>query len=685
MDEIKSSPDISVRFNTSKNNIQLNSKTQGTQSINFQEILTNIGDVDQKSMVATNNQNVALESIQSQSNENELSQGNDSKNINNDKNASTSIKTNTGSSSQSTLFSEYTPQKPVDIENLNLNNTSKEKKELVLVKAKKNKKSDNKVKDKPKINLVLVHKSDSRNQREVIDTNDSENKETNTSLIKKDSLTNHGLQKKDDEFQDKEEQNRKPKHEIYQDNEVSDQEITDILESYGLDIPDFIGRGDNQQDDNWVRNMIFGSLKENINVNDADKITKFLVNKNPEKLDHKDKKVFTKLVNDIFKHQITSIQPEIFSRFEKNTSEFILKNFPHIIYSGSLKKFFDNDDKKVTESKLKVFLAFLSNEKAEKEDIKAFLAEDENSENIEQILNGDYTEMSHENLYNSLNKIKQSGISFGSFTDNIHEVMIEFYENKSKEKLKQTARIISEYRKYNFISESDSHSLANIIVKKYFTSANLSQNKLTEIVTKIIQGDHIEDLYLDLINKALNKNLLSYLPNTINHQVYGYLRNAPFYHNEFISDKHSEEDIFKFFIKVKYNNLMLADGVIELTNTDNLEDISLNINKDNQVLYDLLNGTYKIKLLTVKEKTINLAEIDKSFSLDFSVDKKTNIFYFGTLDIKENQQKNITFKVKNEYKLFLDTYKKKYPEFFKKATIRVNPKLFKNNEKTQFR
>ena len=677
MDEIKANIDVSVRLNTSKNNIQINSKTQGTQSINFQEILINVGETTQKTVSSNANQSIVIESLQSQASEKELSQNNDNSNINNDKNASTSMKSSSASQGQTALFSEYIPQKPVDVQDLNLDKKPQDKKELIPLK--KNKRDQlNTKREKTKINLSGIKIIEIRERKQGLGQTENDDKENKSLQINKKDNQIVSQNKKEENFEDKEDQKKK-NHYYPEEDEVTDNDIKKILESYGIDSPEFIGSGNNDNDDQWIKNMIFGAIKENITSSDADKMSKFLVNKNPEFLADKDKIVFTKLVNEIFKHKIINLEPEMLSRFEKQSTEFIIKNFPHIIYSGTLKKYFDSDDKKIKESKIKVFIASLNNEKVEQDDLKdALNYQDEELENINGIINGDYLELTHESLYNGLNKLKQSGLSFGSFTDNIHQLIVDFYETKAKEKLKQIVKIASEYRKYNFISENDSHSLSSMIVKKYFDSEKLAQNKLTEIMTKLIQGENIEPLYLNLINQSLNKNILSYLPNTINHQVYQYLKEVPFYENECISDSQNDQDLFKFFIKVKINNSIPNNINIKLLNIDQSEDIEINLNKENIDLNNLINGSYKLKAIIRDGHEINFAEYDKNFSLDFSIDKKTDIFYFGTLEIKLNDHKNtFSFKIKNEYKSFLDIYKKKYPQLFKKASIKVNPKLFR--------
>lgn len=678
MEEIKGVPDFAVRFSSSKNNVQINSKVTGSQSINFQEILTNLGDPDQTSKINTSNQSINIDSLQSQANENELSQNNDNKNINNDKNASTSIKSNNISQGQTALFSEYIPQKPVEVENKDLNQAGRDKKEHLLIK-KTGRKNTKQEKPKVKSPLDSIKIIEVRERRNSSSLGNSEDESKQTSITNRKETQINAPQLKENEQGDKEEQNKKNKNEYYleDDEDISEQMISEIMESYGLEIPDFIAKGGNNQDENWVKNLIFGSVKENLNSDDAQKLSRFITYKNPETIAEKDKKVFTNLVNDIFKHQINVIQPEVFSRFDKNTSEFILKNFPQVIYSGSLKKYFEIDDKKIKDSRLKLFLSFLNNEEVTEKVINEaslFTDEEIEQDKMTYLLQGEYHKLSYEELYNSINKSKEKGVSFGSFVDHVHEVVLECYENNLNEKLKQTVKILGDYKQYNYINETDSQFLAKNLVTKHFINHTLSQTKLVDIMSQLINGEYVEPVYLDLINQSLAKNLLSYLPNTINHQVAEHLKALPFAKNEVIN--HEDIETFKLFVRLKINQKVKK---ITITNTNNTEYLKLNVESGNVLFTDLENACYKIKSLeTESGENIELSKFDKKFALDFSIDKKTDIFYFGSVEIKINQEKKtVSFKLKNEYKSFLDKYKKNYPELFKKATIKVNPKLFK--------
>ncbi len=677
MDEIKANIDISIRLNTSKNNIQINSKVSGNSNINFQDILINLGENSQKTLAPNSTQNKITLSLQSQANVKEFSQEINNSNINQDKNASISVKLNSSNQNQTPLFSEYTPQKPIDVQDLNLNKNTQNFEtlkgdKLDVAKVKKYKILQ---KNKSKINLVNI---------KIVEINEKssgikkeENELINPSQINR--RNNEPIDKKQENSNDKNDDEQKNrKQEYYQEDEISSQDLIKILESYGMDLPDFIKNEKKIHDDEtWIKNLISGSIKENINDNDADKLTKFLVNKNIDKIPEKDVNVFTKLVNDIFKHKIIKLEPQILSRFEKNSTEFIIKNFPNIIYSGALKKYFYSEDKKIKDSKVKVFMRLLNNQKEndtgnlEKEDLKNSFEDfnDKELENTEHIIDADYSKLSQNDLYKSLNKIKEKGISFGSFIDNVHELIIEFHENKSKEKIKQLVKIVTDYRKYNFINGNDTHSLSLMIVKKVLTNQKLDQNKLVNIFSKIIQGENIDPVYLNIINQSLDKNILAYLPNTINSSVYFYLKDAPFYKNEF-SD--NSEDFFRFFIKIKINNKLPESITLNLYDIDHSEDIEIPVSKNEIGI--LNNGTYKLKSILLEGNEINFERMDKDFVLDFSVDKKIDIFYFGTLEIKGN---NNFFKIKNEYKSFIDNYKKKFPKMFKGAIIKINPKLFK--------
>jgi hypothetical protein len=676
MEELKGFSDISIRFNSSKNNIQINSKLTGNQNVNFQEILTNVGDSNQGSVINNSNQNINLESLQSQSNENELSQSNDNKNINNDKNASTSIKSDSNKSSQTKIFSEYIPQKPVEVDSKNLNLHNKPQKENILIK--KTIKLTNKVNKSKTIqsnSLEIIVRRESKNSGLAHNEEDSKK---NSVVNKKENNVLENIILKNNYTDDKEEQRKKQNTFYYDDQEINDQDISKILESYGLEIPEFLSKGGDNRDENWVKNLIFGSVKENLNSEDSEKIAKFIAIKNPEQIAEKDKKVFTKLVNEIFKHQVNNINPEIFSRFEKNSSEFILKNFPHIIYNGVLKKYFDVDSDKAKNSRLKMLVSFINNEKINDDDIKNSGLysnfEDNEKENIDYLLKGEYNKLNNEEIYKSINKSKDLGISFGGFIDNVHQIVIESYENKLNQKLKQTIKILSDYRQYNFINENDSHFLSSNIVNTHFQSTNISQNKLTEIMTNLINGEYIEPVYLDLINQSFSKNLLSYLPNTINYQVADYIKGLPFSKNEVIIDE--DKELFKLFIKIKFYQKIKS---INILNNDTLEILNFKITGKNILFTDLEISAYKIKSIENEDsQIIELSKFDKNFNLDFSVDKKIDIFYFGTLEIKNVKNNDLlSFKLKNEYQSFLSSYKKKSPEFFKDTILKVNPKLFK--------
>ncbi|MFN8578643.1 MAG: hypothetical protein U0354_17585 [Candidatus Sericytochromatia bacterium] len=675
MEDIKGVPDISIRFNNSKANIQINPKLSGSQSINFQEILTNIGETNQTSILNTSQQNINIDSIQSQNSDNNLEQNNsDNKNINNDKNAPTAVKSQSNTSSQTTLFSEYIPQKPLEVEKNKLNLDTKEKNQgLILQKSsKKNIPTERKKLIKSNsLEIVIVNETKSSGVLKQ-----EENIKDNKGVPKKEINHADNIALKNN-YQDEREEKRRNIF-YYENEEIASKDIVKILETYGLEIPEFLSKGGEQIDENWVKNLIFGSLKENLNNEDSEKISKFITAKNPEQIAEKDKKVFTKLVNEIFKNQVTNINPEILTRFEKNSSEFILKNFPHIIYNGSLKKYFDTEDNKIKNTRLKMLISLINNEKIEEDDIKnSFITnnlEPEEKENCESLINGDYLSLNNDEIYKTINKTKNLGFSFGSFLDNVHEIIISDYENKLSQKLKQTTKILTDYRKYNFINESDSHFLANSIVNKHFNNENLSNNKLADIMTRLINGEYIEPVYLELINQTLSKNLLSYLPNTINYQVAEHLKSLPFSKNEVVIQE--KKDYFRVFIKIKFKQIIKS---ITLFNPDTLDYLNLKTNDKNIIFTDLEISSYRIQNIeTEEEKIIDLSKFDKNFSLDFSIDKKLDIFYFGTLDIKSTKNnETFNYKLKNEYQNFLSIYKKKYPELFKNKILKLNPKLFK--------
>lgn len=676
MEEIKGVPDLSVRFSSSKNNIQLNSKLSGSQNINFQEILINVGEPNQTSVINPNNQGINIDSLQ-QNNDNELSQNNENKNINNDKNASTSIKSENNSSANTSLFSEYIPQKPVEVENKNLNLNSGENKENPFLNKYQKKTTKSNIKIKQKANIVHHEKSNIKENNLNVGTHKDE--QNNLSIpIKKESNNIQNSDIKNPVFEDKDEERKNKQVFYYEDEEINSDDISEILNNYGLEIPEFISKGGETRDENWVKNLIFGTLSEKVNDDDIDKISKFITITNPEKIAEKDKKVFTKLVNEMFKHQIQNINPDILNRFEKNSSEFILKNFPHIIYNGVLKKYFDNTDDNVKNSRLKMLISFINNEKIADDDIKnSFLdnqLQENEKENLNYLLRGEYNNLNNEEIYKSINLSKDIGISFGSFTDNMHQIIVEEHENKLNERFKQTVKILNDYRQYNFIKENESHFLASSIVNRFFNNVTLSNNKLTELVTNLINGDYVEPLYLDVINQSLSKNLLSYLPNTINYNVSEYLKAIPFYKNEV--EINEDKETFKFFIKIK-SSIQISN--INIYNNDSLELLNYKTTDKNILFIDLETGSYKIKSFESNEKKIfDVSKFDKNFSLDFSVDKKTDIFYFGSIELKYNKSNDsILFKLKNEYQNFLNNYKKKCPDLFKKNLLKINPKLFK--------
>jgi hypothetical protein len=731
MDEIKNQlPDITVRSLNFKTNINLNSKTQAVQNVNFQEILNSAGG-QQSSQSLSSQSSINLDSLTSLSQNNEGTGTSNEKVPLNDKNTTSALKASSEQETHTSLFSQFIPQKPLNIADKTFKfstSVPNEEKEPDDHSFKAEKKADKKTAGQKPENLKTKpakepeHKKENRSFYNSDTYKDSYTKEItknetyndNLKIFKKDILINPLILPGNEQNPDEDQKRRKPgTWEIPTENNVESSdteflaEVGKIIEGYGFEEPAFnLSRADspNSTDYNlWLKSLIFGASKEPLTVKDSDLLSKYIVK--DDKIPFTDKEILAKLLSDIFKHQVISLNPNLISRLEKTGIELIYRAFPTVILNGFLKKTVteaERGKKTVTFAVYKLVNGILMTPDELDELSSLFNNEFETAEvnTLKKLFTGNFHKEDIEQIKFLIARIAEQDLLPPGFTGFLYELFMEQVYNEHQESARQVLQIIEVYASGRDFSFNEAKITAGLITKKYFTSKLMNKNKVTEILTRLITGEKVDFLSLELLAKISGQSLLSYLPARLDPDVKYFLKYLPFTENEVVSAENILEGgnkfpEFQFCGKINISKKSIIAGKVRLLLTlyNKFSEKETEVETDKNFVFNKLieTGDYQLtNLKIIMENGLPLKEINiplnRSLNNDvsgkniilFNVEAKIDIFYFGTLKVFL-EPGNFTLQklsLKNDYKSFQEYYKKVLKKELKEKKIKINSKLY---------
>ncbi|MBC7475155.1 MAG: hypothetical protein H7263_12750 [Candidatus Sericytochromatia bacterium] len=700
MDEINSHiHEIQIRPNNLKNNIQLNGKTQAVQNINFQQVLSNVNSPSPQ-IVNAGQSNISLESImQSQNEDNgELSEHETKEKINDTH--TTSVKTVFVEDKSTSIFSQYIPQKTSEIKDKNNNRLNKEKnldKGIYLKKKEKtqiknsssiDRKLEN-IKINKKLNLTNTNILDEENIVSVINNNHL-NKKESLLLQSPNHTENKGF---------KDEENRRKKHNNPNNDDDDEQlikNIEEIIENYGLEKTNFpLSRisGKSEEQDFWLRNLIFGATNEPLTSQDSELLSKYIVRYS--EMPENDKKILSDLLKDIFQHQVIKLNSEIVNRLDKDGFDLMSRIFPNVLLDGYLQKSLSKKEQKAKSSDI---LFDLINGIKISEAQAQLLVEDIDLEfNSEDkkiaigIFQGNYEKEKLNNVYRILNHLKNNDYIIPGFIGHLQKIFIHLMDDNHHETAKQVLKFLEAYINDQILVYSDAKTIASLIIKNYFDTNKININKSSEILAKVIVGEKVEHISLELISKISGNSLLSFLPANIDSEIKNYLKTMPFSESEIErqfahinSTGHSFD--FSFLIKIKINNLPLEINKLKLNILNTVTNKTQEIPFNNNSIFEFIleSGTYKLQDISFYHNNQNSILFSNNYSNEttFIISDLIDIFYFGTLKVFFNKNYSLkSIELKNDYKEFSDHYKNKINYSLKDQIIKINPNLYTKYKK----
>lgn len=729
MDEIHIPHEMKARPSNVKTNIQINAKVQGIQNVNFQEVLTNLHGQQLISNISTQSGNVTLESLLAPNiNLEDTGNTQNEKSPANEKNSSTSVKSQVNQDSSTTIFSTFNPQKPATIKESTLkpSDALPKKEEAQETEEKPAKIFENPDNTKPvKIKTVVVSKN--KTSKEISPQKYYSDNSYKDSYIKDDNRkednilqSNYNLKlKKDNEYflpqlpQNKENEDDEPdkrgknKREKSQtENKIEPEEafifeIEKLIEAYCLKKPDFrlnIRNEKTLDNDLWLRSLIFDASKEALTSEDSEKLSKYISNQDKE-ISFTDREILFELLSEIFKHKVINLDSNLSSRLEKSGFDFIFRTFPDFILKGFIKKIVSESEKKKDREKISFSVFnFLNGLKNSDEDIQLLSSvyfndfpEDEEQKTLSLMFGGRYLQTEAEKIRKIIIRMKENDSLPPGFTGSMYEIFAEQMENGHFEKSRQILSLLQVYVQGNDFSELESKVAAELIAKKYFNLKSINIVKVIDIIARLINGEKVDYLSLEIISKISEKGLLSYLPSRIDNDVKEFLKYLPFGNNEIKYNESSEKgskDTTEFIFggKVKIHGLSKLNQkfriILSVFYFQDKEVINIYPESNGIFHQQFKSGNYQItdiKLIINDELVlIDFSQINHSSDLlFFNTDNNQNIFYFGTLKvfISIETLKMVKYSLKNDYKSFFDYMKNKLKISLKNRVIKINPKL----------
>lgn len=672
-------PDIKINISSSsKSNIQLNSKIQGLQNVNFQQVLTNVnGDI----------QSVSIESKPYIESLNIIQNENQKQDLKDDK-SNTKIRTleiEISNQDPSVLYSTFNPQKPVEVEK-SLSNK-------VFIKKENSKNITNKKNQQKKLFVEKDNNLDTTLLKET-----TENQQNSLTTLKKDDNISLLEQKKYNK-EDKDGNNKK-KNSIddfdFNNNEalISDEDIEKIVSNYGLDFTNIFSRGESKNSpknyEELINSLLFGLSKENLLSDDITKLTTYVTQKNIE-ISNNEKQAIKALIDELLKHETNFANNNSVIKFSEKAFDFISKIIPNELMKGFLKKISEND-KKNKDRFIKSIVRFI-NAKDTLDDInniKDFILSDLKNKNnddlnsISDFLFNKANKNDYPKLYNFLvsENIKQNLIP--GFFKFMCLSFIESYENNQWEKTNQTLRIIQKYFSSEVFNENDKKLISSLIMKKLFENTKINSFIIEDYLLKVINGEIIDKSNLLLLEKESSYSLLSYLPYNINKDVKKIL--LDFESNSSEQEINNKDELYKedeyqlvFTTQIKINNQKKKyDSILVLFDIKRNKEIFLN-SKNNKFMSFLDSGEYRILGFYPIINNINLGFIKiptKYISkLTFSLEGLFEIFIMGRIELSLN------IKSLNIKSLDLKNNSVQMINFLEKENFKTKNKIIKLNSK----
>lgn len=643
-------PDIKISVSSSKNNVQLNSKVQGLQNVNFQEILTNVNGSPQSISIENKPQ---LESLVIIQNETQKQDGKEDKNTI----KSPIIEIEVANQEPSILYSSFDPQKPPTIEK------ALTEKSFIKKGSSKNIQTKRSIKKSLESNKEINLKDS-----EIIFKNELENKSLGLINNKKNELGAINNNSKTNEFKDNEEQKNKKKNQNdnieFSDDfiHVSSEEFVSIISNYGWDISNILSRGELDKApetyEDWIKSLLFGISKENLLSEDISKVSSYITQKND--LSFNEHKAIKELISELLKHEKAFVNNNSIIKFSEKAFDFICKMMPQELMKGFLKKVSKKDTKERS-GLIKSIVRFINADDttSDIENIKGFILEDlknkntEEYQNIYDLLFNKASKHDYKKLYNFIisEKLKENLIP--GFFDFMCSVFIETYENNQLEKTNQIVRIIQKYFSSEIFNENEQKLLSNLIVKKVFDSTKIEYSIAEDKIFKIINGEIIDINSIIMLEKASLNPLLEYLPYNINKDVRKMILDYEYYEEEIINTETNnfyldEETQVIFTTQIKLNNQRKKyESILHIFDITRNKEIILNTDKT-KIIHSLECGEYRIIGFEAIINNINMGFIklpNKYINkLTFTLDNLFEIFVMGRIELSINQK---TLQIKN--------------------------------------
>jgi len=690
MEDIKI-PEILVRTVNQKSNISLSSNIQGVQNITFSEVLTSISGNQIVQNLGIQGGNISLDFLTLPNVTTKALESDSKSNSQNDKNSSTSIKTDTHKNHQTMIFSEYSPQKPVEIqdENLMFENLPENEKKYNLNKEHHIKKDDDE--------NYYIDDDEKKKTDEKEKTEDVED-EIDSSDLPDDAICydNEPIENEEDNREKKRQFAQKRQNKKYSSRNLLNFEILKILEQYKLTKPSFDLSNVNinsREYISWIKDILNQAKEKNLENLDAFKLSKYIVS--PHKIPYTDKEIFHQMLSNVFNKKISTISSDFTVSLEKSSLEIMYKIFPENMFEGFIKKTFIHSQKRKDRKNVSSAVNKLINGANLTEKEASVLSKSfkdnfskENLSVLKDMFKGDYEKYSIEKIHEIVSKLHYKKNIPSGFVGSLYEIFFDSMENGQKETSKQIIRFLENYSKGKDFDEGEAKIISKLISTKYFNDNGLNNNRINQIFSNIINKKEIEYFSLDLISQISKKNIINYIPSKINKDVKDYLKFLPISSKE-ESDNLSSEFIFGGRVKVfglKKTDI-IKNPVLTIINFSNDETLLIRLDRDFYFNEVLRNGKYQVIGISffAGENIINSDFREKRFRnnidfLDFSLESpEINIFYFGTLKVFISQKTNsiLRIEIKNDYKNFLEHRTTSLNSSQNIKKIKINPKLFK--------
>jgi len=703
MEEFKI-PELIFRSINIKTNISLSSQTQGVQNIIFSEVLSSLNGNQIVQNLGTQGGNISLEFLSLPNTTIKVLE-NQKLNENNPIDKDTpSLKSDFSKPSSTFIFSEYLPQKPVELKDDNLNFEllpQKENIEKLSQKSQKSQKSKN----------IKETNNDENNFIKISD-NKINNEEKNIKNILQNDIENINLRKNlispDNKLLDNDEESKRRKRQFFENSKQSkksvtknllDFEILKIIEQYNLEKPSFELSNVNinsREYISWIKEIFTQAKTKDMNALDSSKLSKYIIS--PHKISYADKEIFQQMISNVFNKKMTSISQDFTVSLEKPSLELMYKILPENMFEGFIKKTFVHSqkrkDRKTVSSAVNKLINGVSLTEKEASILSKSFKDDFTKENLEivkDMFKGNYEKYTIEKIHEIVSKLHYKKNMPSGFVGSLYEIFFDSMENGQKQTSKQILRFLETYSKGKDFDEGEAKVISKIISTKYFNEKGLNNNKISQIFSNIISKKEIEYFSLDLISQISKKNIINYIPSKIDKDVKDYLKFLP------ISNKNESISLDSEFIlggKVKVIGVksdIIKNPILTINSFSSDEKLLIKLDSDFYFTDVLKKGKYQIiglsffigesiKTFDFREKRLRN---DINF-LDFSLENlEIDIFYFGSLKISISQKNSSILKIeiKNDYKSFLEYRKNKLNCKENTKKIKVNPKLFKLKSK----